>query len=129
PLEFTGTQPPFRIPCEAVAGQPRYFLGGPFHHALAPQLADKFINTTTVENWDTTEGAPANIPPYERWTPDLSGGGSCEVHFCNPDGAPCSPWLRPLPANTFSNIPGEKVDFAVTRKRGFKNVQASRCWN
>lgn len=117
------------MPCEAVAGQPRYFFGGPFQHALTPQLADIFVNTTMVENWDTSEGAPANIPPFERWTPDLSGDGSCEVHFCNPDGAPCSPWPSPFPTNTFSNTPGDKVDFAATHKRGFKNVQASRCWN
>jgi hypothetical protein len=117
------------MPCEASAGQPRYFFGSPFQHALVPRLTNKFVNTTAVNNWDTSEGAPATISPYERWTPDLSGDGSCEVHFCNPDGAPCSPWLRPFPTNTFNHTPGEKVDFAVTRKRGFKNVQASRCWN
>ncbi len=117
------------MPCEAVAGQPRYFFGTPFQHALAPLFADKFVNTTVVDNWDTSDGAPASIPPYERWTQDLSGDGSCEVHFCNPDGAPCSPWLRPFAANTFNHASGEKVDLAVTRKRGFKNVQARRCWN
>jgi hypothetical protein len=117
------------MPCEAVAGQPRYFFGTAFQHALTPLLADKFVNTTVVGNWDTGEDAPASIPPFERWTQDLSGDGSCEVHFCNPDGAPCSPWLRPFAANTFSHTTGEKVDLAVTRKRGFKNVQARRCWN
>jgi len=39
------------MPCEAVAGQPRYFFGEPFQHALAPMLADKFINSTAVANW------------------------------------------------------------------------------
>ena len=117
------------MPCEAVVGEPRYFFGSPFQHALAPLVADKFVNTTVVDNWDTSDGAPATIPAYERWTQDLSGGGSCEVHFCSPGGAPCSPWLRPFPNNTFSHTSEEKIDFAVTRKRGFKNVQASRCWN
>jgi len=117
------------MPCEAVAGPPRYFFGAPFQHALAPLLADKFVNTTAVDNWDTSEGAPATIPAYERWTQDLSGGAGCEVHFCNPGGAPCGAWLRPFPTNIFSHPPDEKVDFAVTRKRGFKNVQARRCWN
>jgi len=116
------------MPCEAIAGQPRYFFGGPFQHALTPLLADKFVNTTAVNNWDPSEGAPATIPPYERWTQDFSGGLSCEVHHCIDDGAPCIPWLRPLPNNTWSNS-GEQVDMAVAKKGGFKNVQARRAWN
>ena len=115
------------MPCEAVAGNPLYFLGGPWQHATSPQLADKYLNATVVNNWDT--GMGGTIPPYERWTQDFSGDGSCEVHFCNSEGAPCSQWLRPFSSNTFNHTPGEKVNFAVARKRGFKSVQARRCWN
>jgi hypothetical protein len=121
-------QPPFRLPCEAVAGAPLYFFGTPFQHALSPVLVDKFVNTTVVANPDT--GTGGTIPPYERFTPDLSGGDSCETHHCIADGpAPCTAWLRPFTDNAFSNTPGDTVNFAVARKTGFKNVMARRVWN
>jgi hypothetical protein len=121
-------QPPFRLPCEAVAGAPLYFLGAPFQHALAPVLADKFTNTTVIDNPDTDVGG--TITPYERFTQDLSGADSCETHHCIVDGpAPCAAWLRPFTANAFSHTPGDTVNFAVTRKTGFKNVMAKRYWN
>jgi hypothetical protein len=116
------------MPCEAVAGRPRYFFGAPFQHALAPALADKFTNVTVVENPDTEVGGV--VPPYERYTQDFSGGDSCETHLCIEGGpAPCAAWLRPFTTNAFPNTPGEKVNFAVTRKTGFKNVMARRYWN
>lgn len=121
-------QPPFRMPCEAVAGHPLYFFGSPFQHALAPLLADKFINTTVVNNPDSEAGG--TVPPYERFTQDSSGGDSCETHHCIADGpAPCSAWLRPFAANAFSHTSGDKVNFAIARKTGFKNVMARRYWN
>jgi hypothetical protein len=115
------------MPCEAVAGKPLYFLGGPFQHALAPAFADKFLNTTAVSNWNTVVGGL--IGPYERFTQDLSGANSCESHSCNPDGAPCSAWLRPFPENSFAHTEGDKVNLAQTRKTGFKAVQARRLWH
>ncbi|HXT10392.1 MAG TPA: Ig domain-containing protein [Candidatus Angelobacter sp.] len=114
------------MPCEAVAGQPLFFLGGPFQHALAPVLADKFLNVTTVPN---PAGSGDPVPAYERFTQDFSGGESCEVHHCYPEAAPCSAWLRPFPENTFAHTPGDSVNFAVARKSGFKAVQARRYWN
>ena len=124
-----GSQLPYRLPCEAVAGKPRYFLGGPFQHKRGPEHENKYANSTQVSNWDTSEGAPATIPPYERFTPDESGDGSCETHFCNPDGAPCAPWPEPVPANVFTHIEGDLVDFAIGRKRGWKAVQGARSWH
>jgi hypothetical protein len=122
-----GNQPPFRMPCEAGAGAPRYFLGGPFQHALRPSLVDRFLNVTTVPNQNALVGGV--VGPYERFTQDLSGGESCETHQCNPDAAPCSAWLRPFPENIFAHTPGDSANFAVTRQRGFKAVQARRNWN
>ncbi len=116
------------MPCEAVAGSPLYFFGSPFQHSLAPLLADKFTNTTVVDNPDTEIGG--TVPPYERFTQDLSGDGSCETHHCIEDGpAPCAAWQRPFTDNAFSNTPGDTVNFAVARKTGFKNVMARRAWN
>jgi len=119
-------QPPSRMPCESVAGQPIYYLGSPFQHALAPSLVPKFANTTLVPN----PAGGADIPPFERWTPDPSGGGSCETHHCvtDPGAAPCSAWKVPFTDNVFTDT-GDFVDMAVTRKRGFKNVMARRYWN
>jgi len=116
------------MPCEGVTGIPLFFFGARWQHSIAPILRDKFTNTTVVDNWDTSVGAPATIPPYERWTPDLSPG-SCDVHHCVDGGAPCAAWVLPLVANTFSHTPGDQVNFSVMHKKGFKNVQASRCWN
>src|SRR4051812_18559652 len=100
---------PYRLPCEAVPGSPLYFFGAPFQHALAPLLADKFTNTTVVDNPDTEIGG--TIAPYERFTQDLSGGDSCETHHCLEDGpAPCAAWLRPFTANLFSHTPGNTVN-------------------
>ena len=114
------------MPCEAVAGEPRIFFGPPHQHASTPLLADAFLNTTTIPNLNTIVGGV--VAPYERFTPDMSGGGSCEVHHCVPDGpAPCSPWLRPFPENTFTK--NGSTNFAVARKTGFKNVFARRFWN
>lgn len=120
-------QPPFRMPCEGVDGQPRYFLGSPFSHSIAPDLREKQVNITAVPNFNTDVGG--TIPPYERWTQDFSGGLSCEVHHCatGPDTPPCSQWLLPFIANDFDR--DGNVDFAVVRKRGFKNVQARRYWS
>jgi hypothetical protein len=121
-------QLPFRLPCESIAGSPQYFLGSPFQHALAPLLADKFTNTTVVENPDTEAGG--TVAPYERFTQDFSGGDSCETHHCIEDGpAPCAPWPRPFTDNAFSHTPGDTVNFAVAHKTGFKNVMARRSWN
>lgn len=115
------------MPCSAVAGKPLFFLGGAFQHALTAQLADKYVNVTVVDNWNTDVGG--TIPPYERWTPDASGGDSCEVHHCVSEGAPCTPWARPYIANTFSHTEGDKVNFAVEKKRGFKNAMGRRSWH
>src|SRR6185437_5261654 len=121
-------QPPFRMPCEAIAGEARYFLGSPFQHTLVPLAADKFVNTTVVANPDAEIGG--TIAPYERYTQDLSGEDSCEAHDCAVDGpAPCSAWLRPFTENTFSHMPGDMVNLAIARKTGFKNVMARRYWN
>jgi hypothetical protein len=116
------------MPCEAVADAPLYFFGAPFQHGLAPLLADKFVNTTVVDNPDTEAGG--TVAPYERFTPDPSGGDSCETHHCIEDGpAPCAAWLRPFTANAFSNTPDDTVNFAVAHKTGFKNVMVRRVWN
>lgn len=119
-------QPPFRMPCEAVAGKPNSYIGNPFSHDLTPILVDKHVNITTVPNPNTDIGG--TVPPYERWTQDMSGGESCEVHHCNtdPGAAPCSAWLKPFTENVFSHAEGDKVNFAVARKTGFKNVMARR---
>jgi hypothetical protein len=121
------SQTPFRLPCEAVAGKPRFFWGGPFAHGTSPVLVDKYVNTTTVPS--PVDGSP--IPPFERWTPDPSGGGSCEVHHCSTGefDAPCAAWTRPYPVNTFAHTPGDQVNFAVAKKRGFKNAAACRFWS
>jgi hypothetical protein len=124
-----GSQLPYRLPCEAVAGKPRYFLGGPFQHKRGPENEDKYTNSTAVPNWDTIEGTPATISPYERFTPDESADASCELHSCNPDGAPCSAWPEPIPPNVFTHTEGDLVDFALSRKRGWKAVQAARSWH
>jgi len=116
------------MPCEAIAGEARYFLGSPFQHTLVPLAADKFVNTTVVANPDAEIGG--TIAPYERYTQDLSGEDSCEAHDCAVDGrAPCSAWLRPFTENTFSHMPGDMVNLAIARKTGFKNVMARRYWN
>jgi len=111
------------MPCEGVSGNPLFFFGAPFQHAATAVLADKYTNTTTVPN----PLGGADIPPYERFTPD-PGGTTCETHHCNPDTAPCSAWLYPFTANVFSHTDGNTVNFAVTRKRGFKNVMGRRFW-
>jgi Putative Ig domain len=115
------------MPCEGIAGKPLFFIGGPFSHSLAPNLRDQYVNTTVVPNYNTDVGG--NIPPYERWTQDFSGGLSCEVHHCvaDADAAPCSQWLLPYVANDFDK--DGNVDFFKARKQGFKNVQARRYWS
>ncbi|HEY2082653.1 MAG TPA: hypothetical protein VGI88_07685, partial [Verrucomicrobiae bacterium] len=122
-------KPLYRMPCEQKAGKPVYFYGGLFQHSIAPQLIDRYVNTTVVPNPNTDVGG--TVPPYERWTPDVSGGDSCEIHHCviDPEAAPCSQWLRPFIANSFSHTPGDQVSFAVARKTGFKNVQVRRFWS
>jgi Putative Ig domain len=118
-------RPPFRMPCEEVAGNWTPFSGSPFSHAVVSDKRQVYNYTTTVPN--PVGGDP--ITPFERWTPDLSGGLSCEIHHCNPDGAPCSQWLRPFPAPLWLLDPVEYVEFALSRKRGFKNVHARRYWS
>lgn len=117
-------QPPFRMPCEVVAGNWTPFSGSPFSHGTSDKRR-VYNYTTTVPN--PVGGDP--VTPFEHWTPDLSGGLSCEIHHCNPDGAPCSQWLRPFPAPIFLPDPVEYVEFALSRKRGFKNVHARRYWS
>lgn len=103
------------MPCEAVAGQPRYFLGNPHQHGLAPVLVDKYVNVTLVPN----------PPGAERWV-DNSAAGDCASNFCNPESAPCSQWPPPFMANVFQKQ--GQVNFAVGHKTGFKAVQARKYW-
>lgn len=118
-----GSQLPYRLPCEAVPGAPKYFLGGPFQHGSKPVLVDKFVNTTTVPD---PCGSPG-VFPYERFTQDFSAPGSCEVHQCGANcNAPCSAWPIPYPPNTFQK--NGQVNFAVSRKRGFKCVIGKKNW-
>lgn len=121
------TQPPFRMPCEAVAGQPVIYLGSPFSHALAPDLRDKYVNNTTVPNWNTDVGGV--IPPYERFHPSDGGTLSCASWFCDPAGAPCVAWPLPAIVNTYTHTPSDQINFALARLRGFKNVHARRYWS
>lgn len=122
------TQPPYRMPCGAVAGKQLFYFGNPAQHAAQPLLVDKYTNTTVVENWNTEDTDHPTIPPYERWK-DNSGDGGCAVNHCVPDGAPCSAWPKPYTENTFMHTPGDQVNFAVSKKRGFKNVMARRYWS
>ena len=117
------SKPPFRKAC----GDYKKFKGCCVQHSHGPENVDKYVNTTVVDNWDT--GVGGTIPAYERWTQDLSGAGSCEVHFCVDGGAPCAAWQLPFTANAFSHTPGDQVNFAVAHKTGFKNVQAARMRN
>ncbi len=112
------------MPCEGVSGKPLFFFGSPWQHDIAPVLVDKYVNVATVPN----PAGGADIPSYERYTTDLSGPGSCEVHHCNPAAAPCAAWSYPYPENVFLHDGQGQVNFAVARKRGFKNVQARRFW-
>jgi len=114
-------QPPFRMPCEGVAGKPLYYFGNPYQHALASVLVHKYANTTLVPN----PAGGADIAPFERYA-DLSGTSGCETNHCG--AGPCSAWKAPFTANVFTDT-GDFVDMAVTRKRGFKNVMARRFWN
>lgn len=120
--------PPFRKPCAGTSSgsSKRYRC---CDDSSSSSLVDKYTNTTIVENWDPTDTDHPTIPPYERWTPDLSGGDSCEVHHCVVDGAPCDAWPKPYTANTFSHTDGDQVNFAVSKKSGFKNVQGKRNWH
>lgn len=122
---------PYRWPC----GGPQTFTGVCNSHSTGPDVFDIFVNIATVPN--PAGGSP--IAPYERWTPDLSGPGSCESHNCDtsPGAAPCEAWIgvddnqynptSPTPPNTFSK--SGTVDFSVCHKYGFKNVHAMRSWH
>jgi hypothetical protein len=120
-------QQPYRMPCEEIADEPSITFGDPFENSVGPEKVDKYTNTTEVDNWDTPP--PATIPPYEMFH-DNSGGGACESNGCDPGTTPCGTgWAEPVPANTWSHTPGDKVDFAVAHKRGWKAVQAARSWH
>jgi hypothetical protein len=105
-----GYQPPFRMPCEEVAGNPTIFIGPPIQHSHGPELVHKYSNTTTVDG----------DPPGERFH-DNSGGAACELA----NGSPLGTWTEPVPANVFTDT-GDFVDMAVSRKRGWKAVQGAR---
>ncbi len=125
---------PYREPC----GGP-FPLFAPFVMESSGTVITKFENTATVPS--PSGGDP--IAPYERWTIDESGPGSCEEHNCGdigPADAPCAPWIgvdqttadiqynpsSPGP-NTFSSSGTVAFDFC--RPLGFKNVQAMRSWH
>src|SRR5690348_11224835 len=113
---------PYREPCDGII---LCGVGAIWQHGTnTAQNIPEYLNTTVVTNWTGT----GTIPPYERWTQDLSGGDSCEVHFCVLEGAPCAPWPEPIPSNTFASN-GSNVDLSVCHKRGFKNVHARRSWH
>lgn len=125
-------QPPFRKPCVASGGGGGGGAGGDappkryrccHGHDTGSVIADRYVNITVVPN----PLGGDDIAPNERFTPDPSGGDSCETHGCDPDGQPCSQWILPYTDNTFS-LDGT-VDFSVARKHGFKNAQARRYWN
>lgn len=112
---------PFREPCngESLCG-----LGPLWSHGTNTAISiSGTINTTLVPN----PVGGDDIPPYERWTQDFSGGLSCEVHHCAIE-VPCSQFQQPFPEQTFG-FSGTNNDFSVCHKQGFKNVQAKRCWN
>ena len=120
---------PHREPCEnsSLCGKEPFWNHGKF-----AEIVSVGTNSTTVPNWNTADGQPATIPPYERWTIDESGGDSCEVHHCVEPGSdptpPCAAWPKPYPTNTFASS-GTNIDFSVCHKTGFKNVQARRSWH
>src|SRR6185312_12189433 len=116
---------PYRLPCGGANTARRSRCCG----GETSVLVDKYTNTTTVANWDTSEGADPTIQPYERFSGDSSAPDSCEVHFAGNGGPYSSGWPLPYTANTFSHAEGDQVNFAVAHKRGFKNVQAARNWN
>jgi hypothetical protein len=105
-------QPPFRMPCEAVAGEPRYFFGARWQHNIAAIKVAKFANTTLI----------SGSAPTEQWAADP--GSSCGTYFM-PTG---TAWSKPYPTNVFTDT-GDFVDMTVVHKRGFKNVYARRQWH
>lgn len=126
-----GSQPPYRMPCGSVAGKPVLYIGNPFNHAPAPVLVDNYVNVTLVDN----PAGGAQIPPYERYQCNL-GGPVCQRNDCGsdpdkctpqPNEAPCAPFNRAFPSNTFQKQ--GQTNFAVKHKTGFKAVQAKRYWN
>jgi hypothetical protein len=120
-----GNVKPYRRPCGSTSSA-QYFFGSPFQHGLSASHIPKFANTTTVPNYNTIAGG--TIPPYERF---LHEQNPCTGEYICTDGdnlPPCGRWPLPVTANVFTDT-GDYVDMTVTRKRGFKNVFAKRCWS
>lgn len=119
-------KPPYRMVCEQSASRPVVIFRGPeFQHYNKNETASVYLNTTKVPDPQDVSGS---IPPYERWTFNDSPL-TCQVHHCT-SSAPCSPWERPYPTNTFSAsfFSGSQVteSFVTCHKTGFKVVQARK---
>jgi hypothetical protein len=127
---FDKQLPPYRMPCDQTASaMPQVFFGTKFQHANKSDTASVVVNTTLVQH---PTSSTHNIPPYERWTIDETGGLTCQTHHCT-SSAPCTPWEKPIVDNTFSashDASGSQVteSFSVCHKTGFKNVQGRKLW-
>lgn len=127
-----GNFSPYRQPAGGVP-----WFCGEYKNAIAAVVAEKFVNSTTVNN----PAGGAVVVPYERYT----AGGTCGNTNCESGSTNvCADWqgtdLTPA-TEQFSLVAGQPnvapqsfapsgtVDLTVCHKRGFKAIAAKKWWH
>ena len=128
---------PYRHACNDSQKNP---VGWAYKNVIAEIIKDKYGNTTSDAPYDSTACGSFTSAPrvllerYNLCGTDITGGAgvSCGTGYPSVDLIQDESYTgTPTPANNYGNTftHDGTMDFALCRKKGFKNVQSLAIWH